>query len=83
MAGNLLVSEETSLPKTVQEMSMNSDEPAPQFLVKETSFGSQDSTISVPIPIIDVSLLSSEDELEKLRSSLSSAGCFQVRTYNS
>ncbi|KAK7264854.1 hypothetical protein RJT34_32467 [Clitoria ternatea] len=79
MASNLKVSEEKSVPKSVQEMSMNGDEPPSQYLVKGNSFGSvMDSSILIPIPIIDVSLLSSECELEKLRSALSSVGCFQA-----
>lgn len=80
MAGNLLISsEEKLLPKSVQELSMDGDEPPSKYLVKGSSFGSKISSTPIPIPIIDVSLLSSEEELEKLRSALSSAGCFQVR----
>lgn len=89
MAGNLLISsEEKLLSKSVQELSMDGDEPPSEYLVKGSSFGSKISSTPIPIPIIDVSLLSSEEELEKLRSALSSAGCFQVRikqfitTYN-
>ncbi|KAJ1385866.1 Oxoglutarate/iron-dependent dioxygenase [Sesbania bispinosa] len=78
MACNLLVSEEKSMPKSVQDMSMDGDEPPSQYVVKGISFGSKDSSALIPIPIIDVSLLSSESELEKLRSALSSAGCFQA-----
>lgn len=71
MASNLLV-------KSIEEMSMDGDEPPSEYLVKGNSFGSKDSSTLIPIPIIDVSLLPSESELEKLRSALSSAGCFQV-----
>nr|AFK39746.1 unknown [Medicago truncatula] len=79
MANNLLVSEEKLLPRSVQEMSMDGDEPPSQYLVNGNVFGSkEDSSTLIPIPIIDVSLLSSEDELEKLRSALSSAGYFQA-----
>ncbi|GAU11927.1 hypothetical protein TSUD_195510 [Trifolium subterraneum] len=76
MANNVLVSE---LPKSILEMSMNGDEPPSEYLVKGNSFGSkEDSSTLIPIPIIDVSLLSSQGELEKLRSALSSVGCFQA-----
>ncbi|CAJ2634652.1 unnamed protein product [Trifolium pratense] len=79
MARSLLVSEEKLVPRSIQEMSMDDDEPPSQYLVKGNSFGSkEDSSILIPIPIIDVSLLSSQSELEKLRSALSSAGCFQA-----
>jgi len=43
--------------------------------------GDKDSSALIPIPIIDVSLLSSEREPQKLRSALTSAGCFQVWIY--
>jgi hypothetical protein len=53
----------------MEEMLFNGQmSPPPQFLVKEISDGSTDSSPPVPIPIIDVSLPSSEDELKKLRS---------------
>jgi len=78
MAGNLLVSEEKSVSKSVQQMSMEGDEPPSQYIVKGNTFVSKHSSALIPIPIIDVSLLSSEAELDKLRSALSSAGCFQV-----
>ncbi|XP_057420668.1 jasmonate-induced oxygenase 4-like [Lotus japonicus] len=66
------------MSKSVQEMSMDSDEPPSAYVVERNSFGSKDSSTLIPIPIIDVSLLSSEDEQGKLRSALSSAGCFQA-----
>lgn len=47
----------------MEEISFNSQEPPPQFLVKEISDGSTDSSPPVPVPIIDISLLSSEDQL--------------------
>ncbi|KAJ7957720.1 Oxoglutarate/iron-dependent dioxygenase [Quillaja saponaria] len=76
-----LFSEKNSLSKSLQDLSINGDEPRPQYIVKESKFGSKDtSALSIPIPIIDVSLLSySKDELEKLRSSLSSEDTFRVR----
>ncbi|XP_054807006.1 jasmonate-induced oxygenase 4-like [Prosopis cineraria] len=82
MAGNLSVSEAKSVGKSIQEMSMDGDEPPLQFVVKEHTFGSKQhdsSSESILIPIIDVSLLlSSEQELLKLRSALASSGCFQA-----
>ncbi|XP_020228977.1 codeine O-demethylase [Cajanus cajan] len=78
MAGNLLVSEEKSVPKSVKEMSKDGDEPPSHYIVNGNSFGSETSSAQIPIPIIDVSLLSSEEELEKLRSALSTTGCFQA-----
>jgi hypothetical protein len=79
MASNLLVSEEKLVPRSIQEMSMDGDEPPSQYLVNGNSFGSkEDSSTFIPIPIIDVSLLSSQGEQEKLRSALSAARCFQV-----
>ena len=37
-----------------------------------------DGGVPVTFPVIDISLLSSEDELQKLSSIPSSCGCFQV-----
>ncbi|XLR51627.1 hypothetical protein HN51_002364 [Arachis hypogaea] len=60
------------MAKSIYGMSMDGDEPPPQYVVKGDN-------IMIPIPIIDVSLLSSsEPESEKLRSALTSAGCFQA-----
>ncbi|OMO73176.1 Oxoglutarate/iron-dependent dioxygenase [Corchorus capsularis] len=83
MAGMSVFSEGVTLPKTVQEMSINGDEPPPEFYVKDSSFGcldSSDLSSSVnSVPVIDVSqLLSSNDELEKLKLALNSSGCFQA-----
>ncbi|KAI4335647.1 hypothetical protein L6164_014278 [Bauhinia variegata] len=78
MAGDVLVSEGIQLAKSVQEMSMNGDEPPPQFFVKESGFAYTAASCLNQIPIIDVTLLSSKHELEKLRSALSSSGCFQA-----
>ncbi|XP_057416028.1 jasmonate-induced oxygenase 4-like [Lotus japonicus] len=80
-SNDLLVSEEQSLLKSVEQMSKEGDEPPSAYHVVEglNGFGSnKDSSTQTPIPIIDVSLLSSEDELQKLRSALSSAGLFQA-----
>ncbi|XP_038709993.1 protein SRG1-like [Tripterygium wilfordii] len=80
MAGVVVPAEGVPLPKTVQEMSINGEEPPPQFLAKENPFGALDSSpTSDSVPLIDISILSSsDDELEKLRLALSSSGCFQA-----
>ncbi|CAN6699818.1 unnamed protein product [Malus baccata var. baccata] len=77
----------------VQEMSMNGEQPPAEYIVKESRFGSIDSSppLADEIPIIDISLFSPSSpqyseqaenhELQKLRSALSSAGCFQVSIF--
>lgn len=74
--------------KSVPQMAINGDEPPPpQYVLKQSIFGSIDvSPPYGPFPIIDISLFSpssppadAHNELEKLRSALSSAGCFQVK----
>lgn len=76
------------LSKNVQEMSINGDEPPARYIVKDGSLGpATSSSPLVPIPVIDLSLLSLSsslsskeevDELEKLKSALGTWGCFQV-----
>ncbi|GMI97644.1 hypothetical protein like AT1G49390 [Hibiscus trionum] len=82
MAGESLLFDGVPLSKSVQEMSVNGDEPPPEFHVKDSSLGATDSSHlspAVSVPIVDLSLLlSSKDELEKLRSALESGGCFQA-----
>ncbi|XVF34555.1 hypothetical protein REPUB_Repub18cG0069000 [Reevesia pubescens] len=82
MAGMPLLSDGIPPSKSVQEMSMNGDEPPPEFYVEDSSLvctDSSDLSASVSVPIIDISLLlSSRDELEKLRLALASGGCFQA-----
>ncbi|KAE9602320.1 putative codeine 3-O-demethylase [Lupinus albus] len=79
MANNLIISKEKSLPRSIQEMSIDGDEPPSQFIVTKNSIWSKDTSTNIQIPIIDLSLLSSsEAELDKLRFALSSAGCFQA-----
>ncbi|XP_059636585.1 protein SRG1-like [Cornus florida] len=84
MADTLLPTE-MAPSKSAQELFINGDEPPPRYIVKESNFGSIDSSPPLaPIPTIDVSLLlpssspSSIQELDKLRSALSSWGCFQA-----
>ncbi|KAF3971082.1 hypothetical protein CMV_005289 [Castanea mollissima] len=65
--------------KSVEEMSINSEEPPQEYIVKDCSFGSIASSDPSPgsIPIIDISIFSLHDPkevgnaLEKLRSALS------------
>lgn len=70
-------------------MSIDGDEPPPEYFSKERSYARTDmSSVSTTNPVFDVRLFTSssflapkreeEDALEKLRSSLDSAGCFQV-----
>ena len=86
------LTDSVTLSKSVEEMSINGFEPPQEYIVKDCRFGSIESSASLgSIPIIDISILSLssshdpkevENELEKLRSALSSAGCFQVnRSY--
>ncbi|KAG2718916.1 hypothetical protein I3760_03G242300 [Carya illinoinensis] len=77
---------------SVEEMSIKGDEPPPEYIVKDFTFGSIESSPSLgSIPIINIGLFSSqlspshdhhskqvEDELEKLRSALSSGVGFQA-----
>ncbi|KAK2991073.1 hypothetical protein RJ640_010075 [Escallonia rubra] len=82
MAQSLLHTEMASLAKTAHELSIDGDEPPPRYIVKDSPFGSIDSSLpSAPVPVIDIGLLSSassNEELEKLKSALSSWGCFQA-----
>lgn len=83
--------EAATLSKSVQEMSINGSEPPEEYTVKDGSFGSIESSPPLgSIPIINISLFlpssshddtkQVENELQKLRSALSSGGCFQVMT---
>ncbi|PRQ46263.1 putative codeine 3-O-demethylase [Rosa chinensis] len=72
---------------SVEEMSINGDEPLPEYIVEQGIFGAIDSSPSLgQIPIFDINFFSStslnskqaKNELEKLRSALSSSGCFQA-----
>lgn len=76
--------------KTVQDMSVNGDQPPQEYIVRDCGFGSIESSPALgSIPVIDISSFSPsssldpkevEKELAKLRSALSSGGCFQVMT---
>ncbi|KAM7264656.1 hypothetical protein ACFE04_002339 [Oxalis oulophora] len=69
------------LPKsnTVQEMSMTGDEPPSQFHLKEGRLVLTTES-SQPVSIIDINLLSIDDdnEMQKLKLALSEDGCFQA-----
>ncbi|XP_062079713.1 protein SRG1-like [Humulus lupulus] len=74
MAGLVLPHEDVS-----QVIHINGDDPPQEFFIKESAFGAVDSSPPlIPIPVIDLSMLSSKSELEKLRSALSTWGCFQA-----
>lgn len=67
-----------SLGKSVQELSIGGDEPPLRFRVRDEC--NHSSIPIAEIPKIDLSLLSegSQNELIKLRSALTSWGCFQA-----
>lgn len=84
-----MAAEVGTLSKTVQEILMIGDEPPQEYISKQSNFGSVDFSHSLApiIPIINIGLFSLssshdskevESELEKLRSALSSVGCFQA-----
>lgn len=91
MAGVSIPPAELLLSKRVQEMVLDGEDPPALYICRDGDDDTEDvsSTIS-PIPIIDLSLLSpsatctqeSKEELQNLKSALSSWGCFQV-TQNS
>lgn len=72
----------TQLPqKSVQELVINGEELPENYIRKDGDRGILDVPL-VEIPVVDLGLLASSstsgEELEKLRSALSSWGCFQV-----
>ncbi|KAK7270649.1 hypothetical protein RJT34_25960 [Clitoria ternatea] len=80
MEGNCIVPVEALLSKRVQEMVLNGEEPPPPYVCRDDDIMS--SASSCPLPIIDFGILSSptkqKQELQKLKSALSSWGCFQA-----
>lgn len=79
------------LSKRVQEMVINGEEPSGPYICRDGEEEEEDDddgtdtcTAKSPIPIIDLSFFSQHNqesylaELHKLRSALSSWGCFQV-----
>lgn len=78
-----------SPPSSVQEISMKGDDPPRPFIVRNNVYGSVDTSPPLAsIPTIDISIFSpqssiqeTEKELDKLRSALSSWGCFQVSNF--
>ncbi|KAM7480317.1 hypothetical protein LguiA_028530 [Lonicera macranthoides] len=87
MAEVSVPSAEVLLSKRVQEMVLHGEEPPAPYICRDGDDTTEDdSSTTSPIPIIDLSLLSSsapctkqkEEELQKLKSALSSWGCFQA-----
>lgn len=77
---------EILLSKRVQEMVLNGEQPPELYISRDGSEGVDVCSASTPVPIVDISFFSSsvpsdvqEEELQKLRSILSTWGCFQVR----
>ena len=81
--------------KSVDQMSGSGEEPPPEYIVKDSKFGSIETSPPLgPFPVVDLTVFSHssssssssqdlEQELAKLRSSLSSAGgCFQVLNFD-
>lgn len=75
---------EGSLSKHAQQLVINGEQVLEKYIHRNTADGPIDASFPVKeIPIIDLGLLTSssptgEAELWKLRSALSSWGCFQV-----
>ncbi|WCJ40498.1 2-oxoglutarate (2OG) and Fe(II)-dependent oxygenase superfamily protein [Euphorbia peplus] len=71
------------LSKRVQDMVLNGEEPQSLYICRHDCTDEQLSVPAPPFPIINLSLLSScepaaSEEFQKLRSALSSWGCFQA-----
>lgn len=71
-----------SVPKAVQELVINGEQLLPEnYIHKDSDRGVLDVPL-VEIPVVDLALLTSlptsREELEKLRSALTTWGCFQV-----
>jgi len=76
---------EALLSKRVQEMVQNGEEPPSPYVCRDVDCTKMEPLTLCSLPIIDFGLLSpstpttqQKEELKKLRSSLSSWGCFQV-----
>ena len=75
---------EDLLSKSVQELVINDGQPPDNYVYKNSTGGVADvHTPLNEIPVIELGILQSsattvEEELEKLRSALSSWGCFQL-----
>ncbi|KAM4100518.1 hypothetical protein ACB094_05G073400 [Castanea mollissima] len=84
MAGVSIPTADVLLSRRVQEMVLKGEEPPPLYICRGGDTEDVSSALS-SIPVIDLSLLSSsaticeqEEELQKLKSALSSWGCFQA-----
>jgi len=79
---------EALLSKRVQEMVQNGEEPPPPYVRRDVNCTQTVTSTLCSPPTIDFGLISSsstpvtkqKEELQKLRSALSSWGCFQVCT---
>ncbi|XP_021906591.1 probable 2-oxoglutarate-dependent dioxygenase ANS [Carica papaya] len=76
---------EILLSKRVQEMVLNGEQPPELYISRDGSEGVDVCSASTPVPIVDISFFSSSvpsdvqgEELQKLRSILSTWGCFQA-----
>ncbi|KAJ9692765.1 hypothetical protein PVL29_011719 [Vitis rotundifolia] len=84
MAGISVLPLDVLLAKRVQEMVLNGEDPPQPYICRDDDDSEDVSSSLSPIPIIDLSLFSSsapettEKELQKLKSALSSWGCFQA-----
>lgn len=72
------VGAEVLLSKRVQDIFLDGEQPAAPYICRDGDTVEEVSASLSPVPIIDLSLLSRQEELEKLRSALSSWGCFQA-----
>ncbi|KDP23162.1 hypothetical protein JCGZ_00345 [Jatropha curcas] len=74
---------ESIMSKSVQELAIDGEESLEKYIQKGTDSGKCNTSVSlIEVPIVDIGLLKSPltrtEELHKLRSALSSWGCFQV-----
>ncbi|XP_012081148.2 protein SRG1-like [Jatropha curcas] len=72
-----------SMSKSVQESAIDGEESLEKYIQKGTESGKLNTSVSlIEVPIVDIGLLKSPltrtEELHKLRSALTSWGCFQI-----
>lgn len=76
------VDQENHSSVTVQEMVNHGVHQLPnRYICKDPLYDESTNSTSLPsidIPVIDLSRLAADEELQKLHSALSSLGCFQV-----
>ncbi|KDP35883.1 hypothetical protein JCGZ_10453 [Jatropha curcas] len=78
-----MAAEIESMSKSVQELAIDGKESLEKYIQKGTDSGKLNTSVPlIEVPIVDIGLLKSPltrtEELHKLRSALSSWGCFQV-----